>query len=70
LEDILGAVRSVREFRGKWPGVLGMHLEGPFLNERKKGAHCLEMIRKPTDEEVKMVIEEGKDVIKVITIAP
>lgn len=42
------AIKTVRNYREKHPGVLGMHLEGPFLNPKKAGAHKKELIRKPT----------------------
>ena len=36
--------------RGGVPGVLGIHIEGPFLNEHRKGIHDSEKIR-ALDEE-------------------
>lgn len=47
-----------------------MHLEGPFLNPLKRGAHSLNQVRKPTNSELEEIIRYGKGVIKVITIAP
>ena len=67
---ILQAIDNIRKYREKHPGVLGMHLEGPFLNPEKRGAHNAEVIRKPTDAELQLIVEKGKDVIKVMTIAP
>ena len=51
-------------------GVYGLHLEGPWLNETKRGAHVKEWIHSPSLEEVDELLEYGKDVIKMITIAP
>lgn len=51
-------------------GVYGLHFEGPWINEVKKGAHVKEWIHSPTIEEVKDLLAYGKDVIKMITIAP
>lgn len=71
-EKILAAIESVRDFMQKFPrkGVLGMHLEGPFLNREKRGAHNPSVIRKPSNEELEEIVRYGKGVIKVMTIAP
>jgi N-acetylglucosamine-6-phosphate deacetylase len=49
---------------------LGLHIEGPFINPKRKGAHPEEFIRKATLAELKKWIEMGEGVIKMITIAP
>ena len=70
-ETILKGIEAVRQYMKKHDnGVIGMHLEGPFLNPLKRGAHSIDQVRKPSNEELKEIIELGKDVIKVITIAP
>jgi N-acetylglucosamine-6-phosphate deacetylase len=51
-------------------GLLGLHLEGPYLNPVKKGAHAERFIKKPTVEEVELLLEKGKDVVKMMTVAP
>jgi len=70
-ETILEGIEAVRDYIKKHNnGVFGMHLEGPFLNPLRRGAHSIDQVRKPTNEELREIIEKGKDVIKVITIAP
>ena len=70
-ETILQGIESIRNYKIKNKNaVLGMHLEGPFLNPLKRGAHSLNQVRKPTSAELEEIIRYGKDVIKVITIAP
>lgn len=64
----IDAVRQYWDSGGK--GVYGLHLEGPWLNEAKRGAHVKELIHPPAIEEVKDLLAYGKDVIKMITIAP
>jgi N-acetylglucosamine-6-phosphate deacetylase len=64
----IDAVRQYWQQGGK--GMPGLHLEGPYLNPLKKGAHLEKYIKKPTVEEVKKLLAYGKDVIKIMTIAP
>ena len=51
-------------------GILGLHIEGPWINTVKKGAHIESLIHWPNMDEVKELLEYGKDVIKMITLAP
>ncbi len=70
-ETILQGIEAVHNYKEKNKnGVLGMHLEGPFLNPLKRGAHSINQVRKPSNSELEEIIRYGKDVIKVITIAP
>nr|WP_082856063.1 N-acetylglucosamine-6-phosphate deacetylase [Mucilaginibacter sp. L294] len=48
----------------------GLHLEGPYLNPAKKGAHPANFIKKATLAEVKSWVEQADGVISMITIAP
>jgi N-acetylglucosamine-6-phosphate deacetylase len=50
--------------------ILGVHLEGPFLNYGKRGAHPAEYILPLTMNEVKRVLGDYASVVKVITLAP
>jgi N-acetylglucosamine-6-phosphate deacetylase len=50
--------------------LLGLHLEGPYINPKKKGAHVEQFIKKPTREEVLMLLEKGAGVFKMMTLAP
>jgi N-acetylglucosamine-6-phosphate deacetylase len=50
--------------------ILGVHLEGPFLNFQKRGAHPAEYLLPLTIEEVKRVLGDYADIVKVITLAP
>ena len=70
-ENILKGIEATRSYMQKNPdsGVLGMHLEGPFLNLAKRGAHLAAYVRKPTNSELEEIIKYGKDVIKIMTIA-
>jgi len=51
-------------------GILGLHIEGPWINPVKRGAHIESLIHPPTIEEVGGLLDYGKGVIKMITLAP
>ena len=71
LQNILKAIDVVKNYMSKGkPGVLGLHLEGPFLNIEKKGAHNPKYIRRPTDQELKTILDTGTGIVKMITLAP
>jgi N-acetylglucosamine-6-phosphate deacetylase len=64
----IDAVKAYWKKGGK--GVYGLHLEGPWLNAEKRGAHVKELIHAPTVEEVNNLLDYAGDVVKMITIAP
>jgi N-acetylglucosamine-6-phosphate deacetylase len=51
-------------------GCIGLHIEGPWINKIKRGAHQEAIIHSPTIEQAKELLEYGKGVIKIITLAP
>ena len=51
------------------PGVLGIHIEGPFLNEHRKGIHDADKIRS-LDEEGYDVLTSMKRGRTMVTVAP
>jgi N-acetylglucosamine-6-phosphate deacetylase len=70
--DIIKALDAVREVMKEQEKttygatIVGVHLEGPFINAEKKGAQPGEYIIHPEEE----LVEPYLDLIKVITIAP
>jgi N-acetylglucosamine-6-phosphate deacetylase len=64
----INAVKQYWKEGGK--GLIGLHLEGPWLNPEKRGAHPKELMHAPSEKEVKELLEYGKGVISMITIAP
>jgi len=64
----IDAVKDYWKKDGK--GILGLHLEGPWLNPIKRGAHAESLIHPPTIKEAENLLNYGKDVIKMITLAP
>ncbi|MFL3648850.1 MAG: N-acetylglucosamine-6-phosphate deacetylase [Oceanospirillaceae bacterium] len=54
------------------PGILGIHLEGPYLNVERKGVHSAKRIRVPSsDEDINHLFDVfPAHLIKLITLAP
>jgi N-acetylglucosamine-6-phosphate deacetylase len=50
--------------------ILGVHLEGPFLNPVKRGAHPQEFLLPLEVEQVKRTLHNYEAAVKVITLAP
>ncbi|SHH74824.1 N-acetylglucosamine-6-phosphate deacetylase [Caloranaerobacter azorensis DSM 13643] len=68
-DTIYGALNVVRQAMYldiQGAKVLGVHMEGPFINEKYKGAQNAKYILKPDFE----FIKEYLDIIKIITLAP
>ena len=70
-EVFYACIDAVKEYwKSGGKGVLGLHLEGPWINPVKRGAHIENLIHAPSIEEVKEMLAYGKGVISMITIAP
>lgn len=69
-EDIQDTINCVRENINNVEGaqILGVHVEGPYVDMKYRGAQLPSMIRKPDKEEYQTWFDSG--VVKIITCAP
>lgn len=70
-EVVEKAIEAAKAFRSQSNGAfLGLHLEGPFLNPKKKGAHPAALIRKAAISDIQRWLDMAEGEIKMMTIAP
>ena len=50
--------------------ICGIHLEGPWISERRPGAHAAAALRRPTTAEIASLLEAGEGHIAMVTLAP
>ncbi|GER83079.1 MAG: N-acetylglucosamine-6-phosphate deacetylase [Thermogemmatispora sp.] len=49
---------------------LGIHLEGPYLNIARRGAHLPEWLRQPSEAEAERILELTRGHLRLVTLAP
>lgn len=72
LEDLLNMISSVRAAAGHEPGaqIAGMHIEGPYLNVKRKGMQNVQYLRHPNLEEMEHILNQSGFMIRMVTLAP
>jgi N-acetylglucosamine-6-phosphate deacetylase len=73
LSKIFSEAARLRKFIGRdplGPSVLGMRLEGPYINRTKAGAQDPRSIRHPDAGELLRIIARCRPLLKMMTIAP
>lgn len=66
---LAAALPAAAEAARLTPGALGVHVEGPFIDPRRKGVHLAEFIRPMRDRDVEQLVD-GKSGVMVVTLAP
>ncbi len=71
-EVIYKSLEAVKNYMNQNPesGCIGLHVEGPWFNPNKKGAHIIDYIHRPSEKVINEIIEKSKGTISMITLAP
>lgn len=67
--QLVAAVDGIRRWQdGAEP--LGIHLEGPYINERRRGAHLPAWLRAPSAAETERILALADGYLRIVTLAP
>jgi N-acetylglucosamine-6-phosphate deacetylase len=70
-ENTLDAIKTAREYSSAdGAKMLGIHLEGPYLNPEMAGAQMVSAMRRPSIEELEEYREAAGGLLKIMTLAP
>ncbi|GGH84773.1 N-acetylglucosamine-6-phosphate deacetylase [Pullulanibacillus pueri] len=72
LEDLLKMISNVAQVVDQEPGALiaGIHIEGPYLNEKRKGMQNERFLRHPDLDEMQLILEKAGSLVRMVTLAP
>lgn len=70
LESMKRVCSTVKNIKNDISSLVGVHLEGPYINKIYKGAQNEAFIREPNVEELKELIEVSGNNVRLITMAP
>lgn len=68
-QELLGGVRALTDATRSGT-IAGIHLEGPWLNRARCGAHDRTQMRDPDPDEIEGLLTAAGDAIKMVTLAP
>lgn len=69
--DMLQAMAVIQAYRQQHShSVLGLHLEGPYLNPKRKGIHNGTYVRAPDTSLLDKIATAGPEIVRLVTLAP
>ena len=70
MRESMGAIRRAMSSQRAGAKILGVHLEGPFLNPERAGTLDRKSFQDPSPRNLTALIDGFEDIIRIITIAP
>ncbi|MCY7352723.1 MAG: N-acetylglucosamine-6-phosphate deacetylase [Cytophagaceae bacterium] len=71
METVWTAIEATKKYLAEnGTGLLGLHLEGPYFNPIKRGAHKAGYLRTPEMDELRRIVEQGRGAVTYLTAAP
>ena len=70
MRENMDAVRRAMTAQRTGVQILGVYLEGPFLNPEKAGSLDGKSFAEPSVETLRLLVEDNEDIIKIVSIAP
>jgi len=69
-DDMVAAIEGAATAMAADPRILGIHLEGPFLAESRRGAHDPTKLLAPDPAVLQRFLDAGQGLVRMVTVAP
>lgn len=70
IDDLVRRVGEIADLMESDADILGSHLEGPFLDPARHGAHEPSLLRHPVASDVQRLLDAGRGTVRQVTLAP